>query len=189
MEMFNIVSAFGLSASAGLNAYIPLLVVSLLARFTDLINLNPPWDTMTSWWVIGILIFLSIIEILADKISAVNHINDIVQTFVRPTAGAIVFAASASNISYVNPTLAIIAGIFISGSVHAVKSLAIRPALAVTTGGTANVPVSVAEDVTSTAVSILSIVVPIIAVCLMVLITTIVVIKLMRKKKKKEDGA
>ena len=66
--MFNIVSAFGLSASAGLNAYIPLLVVSLLAKYTDLINLSSPWDAMTSWWVIGVLIFLSIIEVLADKI-------------------------------------------------------------------------------------------------------------------------
>ena len=104
--MFNIISAFGLSASAGLNAYIPLLVVSLLAKYSNLIKLGSPWDAMTSWWVIGVLIFLSIIEILADKISAVNHVNDIVQSFVRPTAGAIVFAASASNITYVNPILA-----------------------------------------------------------------------------------
>ena len=184
MEMFNIISAFGLSASAGLNAYIPLLVVSLLAKYTDLINLSAPWDAMTSWWVIGVLIFLSIIEILADKISAVNHFNDIVQSFVRPTAGAVVFAASASNITYVNPVLAIIAGLFISGSVHAVKSLAIRPAVAITTGGAGNVPVSIAEDVTSATVSVLSVIVPIIAICLLVLIATIVVINLMKRKKK-----
>jgi hypothetical protein len=182
MEIFNIISAFGLSASAGLNAYIPLLVVSLLARYTDLIKLNSPWDAMTSWWVIGILIFLSIIEVLADKIPQVNHVNDIIQSFVRPAAGAIIFAASASNIAYVHPVLAIIAGLFVAGSVHAVKSLAIRPAVTVTTGGAANVPVSVAEDVTSGTVSILSVVVPIIAACLLVLITAIVVIKLMRRK-------
>ncbi len=186
MEMFNIVSAFGLSASAGLNAYIPLLVVSLLTKYTDLIRLSSPWDAMTSWWVIGVLIFLSIIEMLADKISAVNHINDIVQSFVRPAAGAVVFAASASNITYVNPVLAIIAGLFISGSVHAVKALAIRPAVSVATGGAGNIPVSIAEDVTSATISVLSVIVPIIAVCLFVLITTIVVIKLMNRKKKKE---
>lgn len=39
--MEGILSAFGLSASAGLNAYIPLLVVSLMAKFTNLIELNP----------------------------------------------------------------------------------------------------------------------------------------------------
>ena len=41
MELLTgIFTAFGLSASAGLNAYIPLLLVGLLARYTDLINLN-----------------------------------------------------------------------------------------------------------------------------------------------------
>ena len=184
MEIFNIISAFGLSSSAGLNAYIPLLVVSLLAKYTDLIKLSSTWDAMTSWWVIGTLIFLLVIEIVADKIPAVNHVNDIVQSFVRPTAGAIVFAASASNITHVNTVLAIIAGLFISGSVHAVKSLAIRPAVTATTGGAANVPVSIAEDATSTAVSILSVIVPVVAACLLVLITTIVVIKLIRGRKK-----
>lgn len=186
MAIFNILSAFGLSASAGLNAYIPLLVVSLLARYTDLIHLKSPWDAMTSWWVIGTLIGLSIIEVVADKVPAVNHINDIVQSFIRPTAGAIVFAASASNISHVNPILALVAGLLVSGSVHAVKSLAIRPAVTVTTGGAGNVPVSIAEDLTSTAVSFLSIIVPVIAACLLVLLTTIIVTKLIFKPKKAE---
>ena len=186
MEIFNIISAFGLSSSAGLNAYIPLLVVSLLAKYTNLIKLSSTWDAMTSWWVIGTLIFLLIIEIVADKIPAVNHVNDIVQSFVRPTAGAIVFAASASNITHVNTVLAIIAGLFISGSVHAVKSLAIRPAVTATTGGTANVPVSIAEDVTSGTVSILSVIVPVIAACLLVIITAIVIIVLIRSKRNKK---
>ncbi|MBN2072986.1 MAG: DUF4126 domain-containing protein [Actinobacteria bacterium] len=186
MEAFNIISAFGLSASAGLNAYIPLLVVSLLAKYTDLIKLNSPWDAMTSWWVIGVLIFLSVIEVLADKITAVNHVNDIIQSFVRPAAGAIVFAASSSSIAHVNTVLALIAGLFVSGSVSAVKSLAIRPTVTVTTGGTANVPVSIAEDVTSTTVSVLSVVVPIIAACLFVLVTAIVIIRLVKRRKKTE---
>jgi hypothetical protein len=186
MEIFNIISAFGLSSSAGLNAYIPLLVVSLLAKYTNLIKLSSTWDAMTSWWVIGTLIFLLVIEIVADKIPAVNHVNDIVQSFVRPTAGAIVFAASASNITHVNTVLAIIAGLFIAGSVHAVKSLAIRPAVTATTGGAANVPVSIAEDITSGTVSILSVIVPIIAACLLVIITTIVVIVFVKRRKKKQ---
>jgi len=184
MDIFNIISAFGLSASAGLNAYIPLLVVSLLAKYTSLITLKSPWDAMTSWWVIGTLIFLSIIEVVADKVPAVNHVNDVIQSFVRPTAGAIVFAASASNLTHVNPVLALIAGLLVSGGVHAVKALAIRPAVTVATGGAANVPVSIAEDITSTAVSILSVIVPVIAACLLVLITTIVVTKLIFSPKK-----
>lgn len=44
--MIDILSAFGLSASSGLNAYLPLLIVGLLARFTDLVNLKAPWNTL-----------------------------------------------------------------------------------------------------------------------------------------------
>jgi hypothetical protein len=76
----DIFSAFGLSASAGLNAYIPLLVVALLGRFTNLITLAPPWNTLENWWVIGILVVLSLVEFFADKIPAINHINDVIQT-------------------------------------------------------------------------------------------------------------
>ena len=89
--LMGIFSAFGLSASAGLNAYIPLLVVSLVARFTDLIELNAPWDTLSDGWVIGLLIVLSVIEFFADKVPAVNHINDAIQTVVRPAAGRRLF--------------------------------------------------------------------------------------------------
>jgi uncharacterized membrane protein len=184
MDIFNIFSAFGLSASAGLNAYIPLLVVALLAKYTELIKLQEPWNTMTSWWVIGVLIVLSIVEFLADKIPAVNHVNDVVQSFIRPTAGAIVFAATATQIGDVNPVLALIAGLLVAGGVHAVKALAIRPAVTATTGGMGNIPVSMAEDAASTAVSFLSIVLPVVVACLLVLITTIVVTRMIFKKKK-----
>ena len=94
MQLFEIFSAFGLSSSAGLNAYIPLLVISLIGKFTNLLELKQPWDTLESWWIIGLLLVLSLVEFFADKAPAVNHINDIIQTFVRPISGAIVFAAS-----------------------------------------------------------------------------------------------
>ena len=61
-----ILGAFGLSVSAGLNAYIPLLVVSLLAKFTDLIELAKPWDALESWWTIGVLVVLVVIEAIAE---------------------------------------------------------------------------------------------------------------------------
>jgi hypothetical protein len=158
--LLNIFSAFGLSASAGLNAYIPLLTVALLGRFTDLIELKSPWDTLESPWVIGALAVLLLIEFFADKAPAVNHINDAIQTFVRPAAGAIVFAASANVISNMRPVLALILGILVAGGVHTVKSVAVRPAVTATTAGVANTPVSIAEDVASTVVSLISVIVP-----------------------------
>lgn len=160
--MMDILAAFGLSASAGLNAYIPMLVVALVARFTTLIELSKPWSALESWWVIGILLVLSLVEFFADKVPAVNHVNDIIQTFVRPTAGAILFAASANVITEINPILSIVAGILIAGTVHVVKSAAVRPAVTATTGGTGNIPVSILEDVISAMLSVLAVVLPIV---------------------------
>lgn len=186
MDILNIFSAFGLSASAGLNAYVPLLVVALLAKYTQLIKLNATWEPMTSWWVIGVLIFLSVIEFFADKIPAVNHVNDAVQTFIRPAAGAVVFAATSTQGVEVNPMFSLIAGLLVAGGVHAVKALAIRPAVTATTGGAANIGVSMLEDATSTAVSFLSILLPVVIACILVLITSMVILRMSRKRRQQE---
>jgi len=187
MEMLTgVLGAFGLSASAGLNAYIPLLVISLTARFTDLIHLREPWDALTSWWIIGLLLVLSLIEFFADKVPAVNHANDVIQTFVRPVAGAIVFAASANVITEVHPFLALGAGVLVSGAVHVVKSAAVRPAVTASTGGVGNVPVSVAEDIIATGLSILAIIIPILIAIAFILFTALMVWLFWRRNKRKE---
>jgi hypothetical protein len=165
----DIFSAFGLSASAGLNAYIPLLVVALLGRFTNLIKLTSPWDNLESWWVIGVLVLLSVVEFFADKIPAINHVNDVIQTVIRPVAGAIVFAASAQIITNVHPVLAMVMGLLVAGAVHTIKSVAVRPAITATTGGVGNVPASIAEDILSTILSILAAVTPVIIAVSLVL--------------------
>jgi hypothetical protein len=175
MDLFGVFSAFGLSASAGLNAYIPLLSIALLAKFTDLIKLSEPWDVLTSWWIIGLLVVLSLVEFFADKVPAVNHINDIVMTLVRPAAGAIAFAASAHVITEVHPVLSLGLGLVVAGGVHAIKSAAIRPVVTATTGGAGNVPVSVAEDIVSTVVSVLSVVLPVLIACFLILATAFVI--------------
>jgi hypothetical protein len=183
----DILAAFGLSASAGLNAYIPLLVVSLLARFTNLINLSEPWSALESWWIIGLLVILSLIEFFADKVPAVNHINDIIQTFIRPTAGAILFAASANVITEIHPVLSLAAGLLIAGTVHVVKAAAVRPAVTATTGGTANVPVSVLEDVISTVLSVLSVALPILMGIVLVLIAVWIIWWLTKRSSRKAN--
>ncbi len=187
MELLTgVMAAFGLSASAGLNAYIPLLVIALTARYTDLIQLNSPWDALTSWWIIGLLIVFSLIEFFADKVPAINHANDAIQTFVRPVAGAIVFAASANVLTDLHPVLALGAGILVSGTVHAVKSVVVRPAVTVTTGGAGNVPVSVAEDMFATFLSIMAIIIPVLIAFVFISGTALVVWIFWRRNKRKE---
>jgi hypothetical protein len=167
--MEGIFTAFGLSASAGLNAYIPLLIVALVGKFTDLIALDEPWSALTSWWIIGLLVVLSIVEFFADKIPAVNHINDIVQTVVRPAAGAIVFAASANAITEIHPVLSLAAGLLVAGGVHVAKAGALRPTVSATTAGTGNVVVSILEDVISTILSIMAVLIPVVLGILLVM--------------------
>lgn len=187
MELLTgVMAAFGLSASAGLNAYIPLLVIALTARYTDLIQLSSPWDALTSWWIIGLLIVFSLIEFFADKVPAINHANDAIQTFVRPVAGAIVFAASANVFTELHPVLALGAGILVSGTVHAVKSVVVRPAVTVTTGGAGNVPVSVAEDMFATFLSIMAIIIPVVIAFVFISGTALVVWIFWRRNKRKE---
>lgn len=176
-----VMSAFGLSASAGLNAYVPLLIVSLMGRYTNLIELAEPWDALTSGWVIAALVVLGLVELFADKIPAVNHINDAIQTVIRPTAGAILFAANGNVVSDVHPVLALLAGLLLAGGVHAAKSAAVRPAVTATTGGTGNLAVSVAEDVLATVLSILSVLIPIFIGALIVILTALFVWLLWRR--------
>ncbi len=175
MDLSGIFSAFGLAASAGLNAYIPLLAVALLGRFTTLIQLAEPYRALTSGWIIALLIVLSLVEFLADKIHVVNHINDAVQTFVRPVAGAIAFAAATGPITRVHPVLALALGLLVAGSIHGFKSVVVRPAVSATTAGMGNVPVSIMEDTVATTVSVVSIVVPVFIAFLIALIAVSIV--------------
>lgn len=176
MDLFTgIFTAFGLSASAGLNAYIPLLIVGLLGRYTNLLTLAEPWDTLSNAWIILLLCILIIIEMLADMTPVVNHINDVIQTVIRPAAGAIAFAASANVVTDVSPVLALAAGLLVAGTVHLTKSGVVRPAVTAATGGTGNVPVSIAEDVTSTVLSIVAVVLPILIGTLLVVVAAFII--------------
>jgi len=182
MELLTgIFTAFGLSASAGLNAYIPLLLVGLIARYTDLLHLNAPWDTLSNPWIVLLLCVLVIVEMLADKIPAVNHLNDLIQTLIRPVAGAIAFAASANVVTDVSPVLALTCGLLVAGSVHFAKAGAVRPMVTATTGGAGNVPVSIAEDIISTVLSILAVVLPVLIGVLLVVLAAFIITWLYRR--------
>jgi hypothetical protein len=163
-----ILTAFGLSSASGLNAYIPLLIVALVARFTDWIKLSSPFDILTNDLVIGALIVLLIIETIIDKVPAADTLNDIIQTFIRPTAGAILFAASTNSIG-VHPALAVVSGLVLAFGVHAVKATA-RPVVTATTAGIGNVFVSTGEDIVSAGVSVTAIFLPLVIGLVLVLV-------------------
>lgn len=169
--MLNIFSAFGLSASAGLNAYLPLLMVALAARF-GFFTLQEPWSAMTKWWVIAILGVLTLVEFLVDKIPAVDTVNDVINTLIRPVAGAILFAASANVITEISPAVSIVLGLFVAGGVHAAKTTA-RPVVTATTAGVGNAFVSLLEDVVSLVMSLLAIVLPVLVMIFVFLLVAL----------------
>jgi uncharacterized membrane protein len=181
----SIFSAFGLSASAGLNAYLPLLIVAVCARL-EVFKLDTSFDWLTSWWSIGVLVVLLIVETVADKVPAVDTINNIINTIIRPVAGAILFAASANVITDVSPLISGILGLLVAGSVHAVKTVS-RPVMTATTAGTANPVVSVIEDVVAAVTSLLAVLLP--AVVMVLGVTGIVIFLWYRLRKIERDNA
>ncbi|HSW38356.1 MAG TPA: DUF4126 domain-containing protein [Acidobacteriota bacterium] len=180
--MIEIFSAFGLSAATGLNAYLPLLIVGLLSRFTSLITLAPPWNTLENTWVLVVLAVLLAVETTVDKIPGVDTVNDIIQTFIRPAAGAILFAAGSTIISDISPALAVTCGIIVSGGVHTVKGLA-RPLITAGTGGLGNPLVSTIEDIASGVTTVLSVVFPPAAVLLIILLLVLFIRRSRRRKR------
>jgi Domain of unknown function (DUF4126) len=163
----SIIAGFGLSAPAGLNAWLPLLIVGLAGRF-HLFNLTlrAPFNLLTNTWVLVVLGVLLLIEIFADKIPAVDSVNDVIYTFIRPVAGGILFAAHSGAVGGVDPTAAFILGVLAAGSVHAVKATS-RPIVTATTGGLGNPLVSMTEDMIAGVTTVLALVVPIAAAAIM----------------------
>lgn len=186
--MINILSAFGLSAATGLNAYLPLLIVGLMARFTDLVTLKAPWDTLENPWVLGVLAVLLVIEMTVDKIPAMDSVNDIIQTAVRPAAGAVLFAASANVVSDIIPAVALICGLLVAGTVHAAKATA-RPVITATTMGVANPVVSVVEDVVSGTTTLLALLLPTVAAILVALLLILFVWWFYRRRRRRVASA
>lgn len=162
----DIFTGAGLALPAGLNAYIPLLTVGLLARFTDLVQLEPPFDLLASDAGLIILTVLLLVELVADAIPGVDHVNDVVQTMVRPAAGAIVMLATEGDAVDVDPVLQVLIGVGLAGGVHALKAVG-RPAVTASTGGIGNPVVSTLENVAAVVMSILAIIAPILLVILL----------------------
>jgi hypothetical protein len=197
--MLELLTGTGLATSAGLNAYIPLLMIGLLGRFTNLITLPAGWQWLQNGWVIGILVALLAIEFVADKIPLVDHVNDVVQTVVRPTAGGLAFGAASSSqtVTVSNPAeffssnqwMPIVAGMVISFIVHGMKAAA-RPVVNASTGGLGAPVASTVEDIFSVVMSFVAILFPVLIVFfLIVLIWMFVALRRRRKRKKAEKLA
>jgi uncharacterized protein DUF4126 len=194
--VFEVLTGTGLAASAGLNAYIPLLTMGLLARFTDTIALPTGWSWLSNGWTLMILAVLLAIEMVADKVPVVDHFNDVVQTFVRPTAGGLAFGAGSTSetVTVSDPGsffsshqwVPIAAGVLIALAVHGVKA-ASRPVVNATTAGFGAPVASTAEDFGSVVMSVMAILLPILVLIGLVLLVWAAVWVWRRRQRRKRD--
>jgi hypothetical protein len=192
-----LLTGFGLASAAGLNAYIPLLMLGLLARFTDLVTLPHGWAWLENGWVMAIVAVLLAVEVVADKIPALDSVNDVIQTFVRPTAGGIVFGSgtAAQTAAVTDPGafassgqwIPVAAGVAIALVVHLTKT-AVRPVANATTAGVAAPVLSTVEDAASVGLVFVAILLPVL-VLVVVAGLAWAVVTLIRRRRRRADTA
>jgi hypothetical protein len=183
MNLGTIGLLLGASFASGINLYATVATLGLLQRF-EVIALPPSLAILAHPVVLGLAIAFYIIEFVADKIPAVDHVWDALHTFIRPPAAALLaYAAiaptgeSASSV----PEVWRIAAALVAGSIaltaHTTKA-ATRGAVNASPEPFSNTAVSLAEDVLAIGVSWLAVTHPgiAIAVVLVLLVVSIVLL-------------
>jgi hypothetical protein len=159
--------AIALAASAGLRAWLPLLLASGLARL-GVLDLGPSFQFLASNKALLLFGIATAIELIGDKIPAVDHALDLIGTPLRPAAGALLAASVLGTVS--DPLTSIVLGTAVGAPSalvpHAAKS-ALRAASTATTGGLANPLLSLVEDGISIALFVLAVLVPVLVVALL----------------------
>jgi hypothetical protein len=97
MEM-SIGTPFGLAFASGINAYLPLLSFAIATRWLHLYKVNPNFAFITSDWFLVVLVILTIMDFVADKIPVLDHTWDATHTVIRPVMGAVVAAAASPSL-------------------------------------------------------------------------------------------
>lgn len=187
--MLEIITGGALSTAAGLNAYVPLLGMALLSRFTELVQLPASWHWLENGWTIGVLGFLLLVEILVDKFPVLDSVNDALQTVVRPASGGIVFAAGTGSETAAVADPAAFAessqfwpfliGIGIALIPHVLKAVA-RLILNALSAGLGTAVMSTLEDAGAVILTLLAVLVPLAALAFAILVATLLIRRVRR---------
>jgi hypothetical protein len=163
-------TGMGLSTAAGLNAYIPLLVVGVLSNVTDAVKLPDGYAWLSNWGVLAVIAVLLAAETVLDKVPAVDSVNDAIQTVIRPASGGVVFSATSaaaglesSTWMSENPWAGWLLGIVLALAVHAMKAAA-RPVVNAGTAGVGAPVVSTVEDAGAFGMSLIAVFAPILVI-------------------------
>lgn len=173
--------AIALAACAGLRAWLPLLLTGGLVR-AGVIEVGASFTFISSNRALILFGVASVIEIVADKIPAIDHALDALGTVLRPVA-ATVLAASVFG-SFADPVTAVALGAAVGAPTalvpHAAKSV-LRAASSALTAGVANPVISILEDLIALALFLLAVLVPLLAGGLVLLTAWLIARRLRRR--------
>jgi len=166
-EWFSVLSlALGSAWTSGINLYATVAVLGLLQRF-GATRLPGGLEVLDNWWIIGIAGFLYLVEFVADKVPYVDSVWDVIHTFIRVPAGAIVAYAATSNL---DPSVSVIACLLGGGlafSSHGTKA-ALRATANLSPEPVSNWALSFIEDGIAIIGSILAVFAPVIIAVVLV---------------------
>ena len=166
MDIVGYFTALGLATAAGLNAWIPLLATGLLARWTDVIDLDGTWASLEDTAVLIALAGVAALDFVGDKVPGVDHVLHAAGTVIAPVTGVVAALASSSALD-VSPAVMTIIGLVAAETSHGTR-MAIRPFSTATTGGAGNPVISLIEDVVSFGLSFVAILLPVLAALIVV---------------------
>ena len=168
MEWFSTLSlALGSAWTSGINLYATVTVLGLLQKF-GATKLPGGLDALDNWWIIGVAGFLYLVEFFADKIPYVDSVWDVIHTFIRVPAGAVVAYAAVSDL---DPTYSIPAALLGGGlalSSHGTKA-ALRAGANLSPEPVSNWTLSIVEDVIAFVGSVLAVFAPVLIAIVLVL--------------------
>ncbi|HEU5238262.1 MAG TPA: DUF4126 domain-containing protein [Pyrinomonadaceae bacterium] len=137
--------SMGASWVSGINLYATVATLGLLSRFANL-KLPGELEVLTNWWVIGVALFLFVIEFVADKIQLVDSAWDVIHTFIRIPAGAILAATAFGDFDRRVQVIALLVGGGLALTSHGTKA-ATRALVNASPEPVSNIVVSLAEDI------------------------------------------
>lgn len=170
-QLLHLVTLFGLSASVGLNTTLPLLLVGI-SHDVGLLHLAAPYDALGSPIILLALAILALIEIVGDKLPAIDSLLQTLQTPVTLAAGAVIAGSQAQAVSAVRPEMVIALGVMAAGGTHLARA-SLRPVAHIATLGLASAPLSLFEDIMAVLLVTVSLVAPLFVPLLLALLLAI----------------
>jgi len=150
--------AMGASWVSGINLYAAVATLGLLSRFAHL-QLPGELQVLTSWWVIGIAGVLYVIEFFADKIPLVDSTWDVIHTFIRVPAGAVLAATAFGDFDKSVQVVAFLLGGGLALSSHGTKA-ATRAMINTSPEPVSNIVASTLEDLLAVGSIVLAVFLP-----------------------------